>query len=91
MLSAVDFLQSERVGGFGDEVELAGGDVAEGLFPAAGPLDFDELHNSGFSQAEVGTEIALRKIAAATGNFADLRDAACGDPDAGTHGVAVAF
>ena len=69
MLSAVDSFQGERVGGFGDEVELAGGDVAEGLFRAAGPLDFDKLHNSGFSQAEVGAEIALRKIAAAAGNF----------------------
>jgi hypothetical protein len=44
-----------------------------------------------FPQAEVGEQIALREIAPAAGNFADLRDAACYDPDAGTHGVAVAF
>src|SRR5262249_43032695 len=89
-LSAVDFLQNEQVGGFGDEVELGGGDIVEGLSRAAGPLDFDELHNGGFPQAEVGAQIALREIAAATGNFADLRDGACGDPDARTNGVAVA-
>ena len=86
-----EFLQGKGVGAFRDLVELVGGDVAEGLFRAARPIDFDKVHGFGFAEAEDGAQITLREVAAAAGDFAELRDAASRDADSRSHGIAVAL
>lgn len=70
-------------------IELVGDDVAEGLFGAAGPGDFDQVYGFRFSEAEVGSEVALRKVAAASGDLADLSGPARGDANPRAQGVAI--
>ena len=70
-------------------IKVVGGDVLEGLVGAAGPGDFDAGDSGGVAETEVGTEVALGKVAGAADDFADLVDVARSDFDSGAEGVAI--
>src|SRR5207247_3663817 len=53
------------------------------------PSDLDTFYAGSFAQPEIGTEIALGKIAASAGDLADLRQPASHNADARSHRVAV--
>jgi hypothetical protein len=74
-----------------DQVELVGFDVVEELLCTAGPADLNSLDAGRFGQSEVGAQVALREIAPASSNLADLREPASYDANPGTHRVAIAF
>src|ERR1700722_12554813 len=77
--------------GFFELVEVVGGEVVEGLAGAAGPGDFYCGDHGGIAEAEAGAEVALRQVATAAGDFADLVYTTCGDFDSGAEGIAVGF
>ncbi len=84
-------LKGDFGGAFFDQVELVRIEIAKQLFLSAGPAYFDGVNVGRFAEAKICAEIALRKIAAATGDFTDLRDATGKNADTRAHGVAVAF
>ncbi len=84
-------LNIQPIDAFLDLVELVGFYITECLLPAAGPLDLDRFSTSGSSQAEIGTQVALRKIASAAFNFPNLRNAASENPYPGPHSVTIAL
>ena len=79
------------IGAFLDEVEFVGFYVVECLLQTAGPLDLDCFGDSGSSQAEAGSQIALRKIAPAAFNFPNLRNAASENPYPSPHRITIAL
>jgi hypothetical protein len=88
---AGDSLEVQAIGAFLDQVESVSFYVAECLFETAGPLDLNRFSTSGLSEAEIGAQIALRKIAPAAFNFPNLRNAASENPYPSPHSVTIAL
>ena len=84
-------LKGNPVAAFLDQIELVGLDVPERLFQAAGPPDLDGVGASGFAQAKIGTQIALRQITSPTFDFPNLRNASGYNLNAGPHRVSIAL
>jgi len=84
-------LDTQTVGAFLDQVEFVGFYVAECLLQTAGPVDLYRFSTNAFSQAEVGAQIALRKITPAAFNFPNLRNAASENPYPSPHSVTIAL
>src|SRR6478752_7428859 len=76
---------------FLDQVELVGLHIRKRVDLAAWPLYLDGLGLGSLSKSEVCAQIALRDVAAASGDLADLRHATGDDADACPHGIAVAL
>src|SRR5260370_31360315 len=71
---------------FGNLQNLVGMDAAEHLPDAAGPVDFDAVHQLGLAQSEVNARVAGGSIADARGHLVVL----ISDADARADAVAIA-
>ena len=69
---------------------MVSGDIAEFLFTAARPGNFDQVHARACTHPEVRSQVALRQVAATAGDLTDLVDAARSDMNACTQRIAVA-
>src|SRR5436305_13918051 len=86
---AGELLHLQLVFPFFDQIKLIGLNVTECLTLSAGPCDLDTFYAGSFAETEIGTEIALGKIAASAGDLADLRQPASHNAKACSHRVAV--
>lgn len=89
--SSTDLLEAEIRAAFDNEVEAVRRNVMKDLVQAAWPRDFDGRSLGAISEAEIGAEVALRKIASAAGDFANLGDFSGGEADPGSQGVMIAL
>jgi len=76
---------------FLNRVNLIRGKIAETLYQPAGPGDFDAIDLASGSQAEVQPKVVLRKIAAASANFIELRKFSSAHREARADSGAVTF
>ena len=63
--------------------------IVEDLSLSTRPCDLDTFYAGSFAQPEIGSEIALGKIAASAGDLVDLRQPASHNADACSHRIAV--
>src|SRR6266480_5443816 len=85
-----EFLQAQLILPFVNAIELVGVEIAEGLFVAAKPGDFEQFDLPCGAQAEICAQVALGKIAAATCNFSNMRHSASDQTNACAHRVMIA-
>jgi hypothetical protein len=86
-----DLLNLQRVRTFLDQVKLVSLHAGEGITLPTRPVDFDPFRLPRFAQSEGHSQVALREIASATGDFANLRDAAGNDANACANRIAIAL
>src|SRR6185369_6677506 len=67
-----EFLQAQLVLAFLYAIGLVGVEVAKGLLLSGEPSDFERIGPGCRAQTEIRAQVALGKIAAAAGDFADL-------------------
>jgi len=84
-------LQFQVVASFFNEIELIGLDIFKALLEPAGPRDIDCIYFRRLSETEIGSQVALREIASATVDLANLRDAVRANLHSSTHRVAIAL
>src|SRR6266849_1431162 len=73
-----------------DQIEFIRLEILKHLALAARPLYFNTLSADSLADAEVGAQIALRKVAAAAGNFPNLCQASSHDAKARAHRIVIA-
>src|SRR5256885_13478242 len=76
---------------FLDQVKVIGRNIMKFLFFSAGPPNFHGFGLCGLAQTKMSAEIALRKITAAAGDFANLVEAVADNSNARPHRIAIAL